>query len=207
VHLHEPHFPLSRSINRAQHEKEPDPVVSQTLQQTQKLQQLNEIFVQRRHRRSIRQESSSGCGARGSGYTVSHCGNTWLVGSNAYNMVENLELKNDIDFSTDNRVVVMNMPHKTRPGVSGDVHTATIRIGGISIDISTLGGIDFEEDMANRSCITSAIEIYLDGNHRIVSHTKARRIIPEFEDAHAWIRRMLHAKGSERVIKFWQKTV
>ena len=62
---------------------------------------------------------------------LSRSGAAWLV-------------HGDLDFVTTNRGVVMSMPHKTRPGVSSDIHTATLCVGGIAVDISTLDGLDFE---------------------------------------------------------------
>ena len=136
---------------------------------------------------------------------LSRSGKAWLVGSNAYNMIENTGMHGDLDFVTTNRTVVMSMPHKTRSGVSGDIHTATLCIGGIEVDISTLDGVDFEEDMANRSCVTSAVAISFDGNHRILRHSSRRQIVPESVDARIWIRRMARAKGGKRLSRFWQK--
>lgn len=136
---------------------------------------------------------------------LSRSSEAWLVGSNAYNMVEHLELRGDLDFVTTNREVVVRMPHKTHPGVSRDVHTAKLCIGDVEVDISTLDGLDFEEDMANRSCVTSAVALSSDGEHRVIRHVSARRIVPESVDAQVWIRRMVRAKGSERVLRFWQK--
>ncbi len=136
---------------------------------------------------------------------LSRSGEAWLVGSNAYNVIENTEMHGDLDFVTTNREVVVSMPHKTHRGVSGDVHTATLCIGGIEVDISTLDGHDLNEDMANRSCVTSAVAISFEGNHQIICHSSTRRILPESADAQVWIRRMARAKGGERLSRFWQK--
>ena len=53
---------------------------------------------------------------------LSRSGEAWLVGSNAYNMIENTEMHGDLEFVTTNRGVVVSMSHKTRPGVLGDIH-------------------------------------------------------------------------------------
>ena len=98
----------------------------------------------------------------------------------------------------------MKMPHKTHLGVSGDIHTASLCINGIEVDISTLYGFDFEEALKNRSCVSSAIAIF-DSNYRIISHTKTKLIVPELVDAHVWIRYIVRAKGGKRIARFWQK--
>tara|TARA_Y100000991_G_C21875504_1_gene307142 strand:+ start:62 stop:553 length:492 start_codon:yes stop_codon:yes gene_type:complete len=135
---------------------------------------------------------------------LSYLGDALLVGSNAYNIVENIKMHGDLDFVTTNRAVVLSMPHKTRPGVSADVHIATLCIGGIPVDISTLDGLDLEEDMVNRSCVTSAIKISFDERLQIIRHASTRRIIPESVEAQVWVRRMVRAKG-KRLARFWQK--
>ena len=136
---------------------------------------------------------------------LSRSGKTWLVGSSAYNMIENHEMHGDLDFVTTSRGVVVSLPHKTHPGVLCDIHTATLCMGGIDVDISTLDGLDFEEDMANRSCATSALAISSEGNHRVARHSSIRRIVPEGTDARVWVRSMVCAKGGERLSRFWQK--
>jgi hypothetical protein len=135
---------------------------------------------------------------------LSCSGEALLVGSNAYNIVEKLDMCGDLDFVTSNRELVLSMRHKTHQGVSGDIHVATLCIGGIMVDISTYDGLDLEEDMTNRSCGTSGIEISLDGKYRIAYHVRTRRIIPASVDAQIWVRRMIRTKG-ERVTRFWQK--
>lgn len=131
-------------------------------------------------------------------------GEVLLVGSNAYNMIENIEMNGNLDYVTTNRRMVMKMPHKTHSGVSSDIHTASLCINGIKVDISTLDGLDFEEDLKNLSCVTSAIAIF-DSNYRIISHVKTKRIVPELVDAHVWIRYIVRAKGGKRIVRFWQK--
>lgn len=135
---------------------------------------------------------------------LSRSGDALLVGSNAYNIVEDIDMHGDLDFVTTNRALVRSIPHKTRPGVSGDIHVATLCISGIMVDVSTLDGLDFEEDMMNRSCVTSAIKIFLDEKYQIIRHVRTRRIIPESADAQDWVRLMVRAKG-ERLTRFWQK--
>ena len=135
---------------------------------------------------------------------LSHTGDVLLVGSNAYNIVENNEMHGDLDFVTSNRELIMGMNHKTRQGISGDIKVATICISGIMVDISTLDGINIEEDISNRSCVTSAIKFSLNGSYQVLSHDQKQRIIPKYEDAQVWVRKMILAKG-KRLTRFWQK--
>lgn len=68
-------------------------------------------------------------------------------------LTKSLERQGDLDFVATNRGVVARLPRKARPGVSGDIHTATLCIGGIAVDVSTLDGLNFEEDLTDRSCL------------------------------------------------------
>lgn len=136
---------------------------------------------------------------------LSRSGDTLLVGSNAYNIIEGIKMHGDLDFVTTNNEMIMKMPHKTHTGVTGVIHTAKLCIDGIEVDISTLDGLGFEEDLRNRSCVTSAVAISFDNKYRIVSHVRTKRIVPELVDANVWIRCIVRAKGGKRLARFWQK--
>lgn len=136
--------------------------------------------------------------------TLSYFGKIFLVGSNAYNIIENIDMCGDLDFVIDNRELIMNMSHKKRQGISEIIYITTFCIHGIMIDISTFDGRNLEEDMKNRSCITSAIKFSFDRKYKIMYHNKKQQIIPEFVIAQDWIQYMIKMKG-QRIIKFWQK--
>tara|TARA_B110000037_G_scaffold67504_1_gene81923 strand:+ start:7051 stop:7593 length:543 start_codon:yes stop_codon:yes gene_type:complete len=137
---------------------------------------------------------------------MSYSGDALLVGSNAYNLIEQLEMHGDLDFVTTNRQLVQRLPHKTLPGIAGDIHVATLSVGSISVDISTCDGHNFAEDRANRSYAACSGVYFLTDTpgYKIAYHGGVRRIIPDSEDAQAWVRRMIRLKGS-RVTGFWQQ--
>lgn len=134
---------------------------------------------------------------------LSRCGGALLVGSNAYNLVEGLELSGDLDFVVLDPRVVLAAGHLTRGGVARDVHVATFHIGGLAVDIATMDGSDLEEDATNRSCATSVVALCNRG-FRVLRHSSVRRIVPAGEEARDWVQRMVDAKGP-RVLRFWQK--
>jgi hypothetical protein len=112
----------------------------------------------------------------------------------------------DLDIVTTNRQLVQRLPHKTLPGIVGDIHVATLSVGSISVDISTCDGQNFAADRANRSCVaTSGVYVLTDTpGYKIAYHSGVQRIIPDSEDAQAWVCRMIRLKGS-RVTSFWQQ--
>jgi len=130
-------------------------------------------------------------------------GGSVLVGSNAWRIAQGLTMYGDLDFVVYNKEFVYNMPHKVHQGIYNKILTTTICIHGISIDISTIDGININQDLQNRSCVTSAIILTSSGYH-IISHTKERYLIPANVDSENWIRNIIRIKG-KRVLQFWQK--